>query len=355
MNIVVICGMSDEKVRARLQPLIKIDEINTIYLVRRKPLILNNVITYSTPGWMQNFLFLAEIYRVFTLLFLCLTKRPDVFYGIYFVPHGIYASVAGKIFRKPVIQELIGTDRPKVLGSKLLFGLLKSAKRISVRGNTSKEQLIKYGIPSDKIFISPAVNVLNFEHFNPNNRVKIFDLIYCGRLDKNKQIDNLIKAISTLKNSYPDLKLVIVGDGPERSYLEHLSQELGLEINITFVGSQPYEKIPYYLNQAKIFVMSSAFEGLPVAMLEALSCGLPLVVPNVGDIPDLAQHGVNALLLEKPGVDAYANALDQLLTNDLLYHQLSQGVLKTRQQMLEEFTIEKATENFRQVLSEVTG
>jgi glycosyltransferase involved in cell wall biosynthesis len=354
MNIAVISGMSDDKVRARLQPLINIEDVHAIYLFRRKPIQLTKVITCSPPGWMPKFIVCAELFRFFALIYISLTKRPDLYYGIYFVPHGIYAAIAGWIFRRPVIQELIGTDRPKVLGSKMLLRMLKSAERISVRGSTSIKQLVHFGIVADKIFSSPAVNVLDFDMFKPSKVTKKFDLIYCGRMDENKQLDILVNAISTLKERHKALMMVFVGDGPERPKLEQLTNTLGLENNIIFTGDLPNDLIPVYLNQSRIFVMSSAFEGLPVAMLEALSCGLPLVVPNVGDIPDLAQHGVNALLVEQPEVDAYAHALDLLLSNDQLYQTLTDGAFKTRQQMADEFTIEKATSKFRQILTEIT-
>ena len=354
MKITVICRMSDDKVRARLQPFINNEDIEAIYLVRRYPLHHTKIISYSPPKWMRNFILFSEPYRFLSILYICIAKHPDVLYGIYFVPHGIYAAIAGWIFRKPVIQELIGTDRPKVLKSKVLMKLFSSADRISVRGSTSKRELIERGISANKIFSSPAVNVLDFENFKPKDSPKNYDLIYCGRMDENKQLDILISAVSILKDSYPELKMVFVGDGLERDHLEALTNELGLLDYVSFVGNQPNTMIPEYLNQSKIFVMSSAFEGLPVAMLEALSCGLPVVVPDVGDISDIAQQDYNACLVEVTEVDAYVNALSTLLYDEQFYQQLVTGAYKTRLRLMEEYTLERATADFKRILSEIT-
>lgn len=352
MKIAVICGMSEDKVIASLQPLVNLTDIKDIFLIRRNPVDIAKVINYSPPKWMRKILLLAEPYRLFSLIYVCLTKKPDVIYGIYFVPHGIYAALAGWIFQTTVIQELIGTDRLKVMRSKLLLWLLKSADHISVRGSTSKEQLIDWGVSVDKLFSSPAVNVLDFELFKPNDSLKIYDLIYCGRMDKNKQLDMLIRTVLVLKDSHPDLKMVFVGDGPERANLESLTKELDLKTSISFVGNQPYESISFYLNQSKIFVMSSIFEGLPVAMLEALSCGLPVVVPDVGDIKDVAKHGYNAYLIKENLVSSFVQGISAILGNQDLFASLQKGAMETRYKFLNEYSLQSATEIWRDILFE---
>jgi glycosyltransferase involved in cell wall biosynthesis len=353
MKIVVICRMSDDKVKARLKPLVCIDEVEEIFLIRRYPIDIPKVRNFATPKWTHKILLISELYRFFALLFVCLTQQPDVIYGIYFVPHGLYASLAGKLFRKTVIQELIGTDRPKVMRSKLLLYFLKSADHIFVRGNTSKEQLINSGVLKDKIIISKAANVLDFDHFKPDGSRKVYDFNYSGRMDKNKQLDVLIRSVSALVSSHPAITMVFVGDGPERKNLEDLTTELGLEQNISFVGNQTYARIPYYLNRSKVFVMSSAFEGLPVAMLEALSCGLPVVVPRIGDIIDLAVHQVNALLVNQTTTEAYVEVMDKILGDENCYCQLIEGALDTRQRLMTSFTLDRASADFKRIFNHI--
>jgi len=351
MKIVVICGMSDEKVRARLLPLVEIMEMQQIYLIRRDPFHMEKIKTHSPPALLKWSLFLSEIYRFLVLFFVCAKEKPSYIYGIYFVPHGIYAAVVGFLLNIPVIQELIGTDRPKVTKLKVFQKLLSSAECVGVRGMTSKNQLYLLGIPKEKIFISNAVNILDFNYFKPTHLNKIFDLIYVGRLDENKQVGNLIDAVPKLCRIKPDLKIVIVGDGPERENLENLTARLNLSTQISFVGQQTSEAIPDFLNQSRIFVMTSAFEGLPVAMIEALSCGLPVVVPKVGDIDDIAIDKYNALLFDKNSLSDLIDSLSYIIGDGVVYQELKAGAVATRDKFIEEYTILNVQETWKKILS----
>ena len=353
MKIMVICGMSDDKVRATLLPLQEIDIVKEIFLVRRLPLESNKTNTFSPPEFLKFSLFLSEIYRFFALIYLCVREKPDLLYAIYFVPHGIYAAVVGFLSGIPVIQELIGTDRPKVAKNKIYQSLLKKTARIGVRGASSIEHLVSLGIPREKIFVPTAVNVLDFSLFKPNPLPKKYDLIYCGRMDKNKQIDLIINAIAQIRQKQPEVRAVLVGDGPERSNLESLCQKYHMEDSIVFTGNVPYQKIPDLLNQSRIFVMASAFEGLPVAMIEALSCCLPVVVPDIGDISDVAVNGYNALLVKGNSVNDFAEAFSNLLTNLDLYNILAEGACKTRDRFLEDYSLEKAKKTWEEIIASV--
>lgn len=339
MEIAVVCGMSDEKVRAHLIPLIEIDGIEQIYLIRRSPFDMRKVKTLSPPKLLRWCLLLAELFRIMALCYVCVREKPSYIYGIYFVPHGIYAAIFGNIFGIPVIQELIGTDRPKVAKIRLFQKLLAQSKYIGVRGSISLQEVVSWGLAEEKIFISNAVNILDYELFTPDNRPKNYDLIYCGYLDQNKQVDLIIDAVKSLNQEIPDLRVVLVGDGPERSALEVKAARLGIDRQIDFVGRQPVESVPSFLNQSRIFVMTSAFEGLPVAMLEALSCGLPVVVPDVGDISDVALHGINGLLFEANNVSSLTNNLRRILIEKSLYQKLKNGAEETRKHFIDSYTI----------------
>ena len=351
-KIITVCGLSDSQVRGYLAPLIALDEVDRIYLVRRQQIDLPKVVSCSPPKWMRGILFLAEPYRLLSLFYLALTKSPALLYGIFFMPHGVYTGLMGRLFRIKVVQEIIGTDRPKVMRSRFLQRVLANADHIGVRGEVSKTQLAAVGIPEEKMFTSIAVNAIDFEHFRPMDLTKKYDLIYCGRLDANKQVDVLIRSAAMLRKQYPELSMVLVGDGPDRPALQTLSQELGMQEAITFAGRQPNEAIPHFLNQSRIFVMASAFEGLPVAMIEALSCGLPVVVPDVGDIGDVAQDGVNARLIREVSVEGFVEELLPLLETPQEFEKLSQGALQSRKVFVERYAMAQVKAFWQEVLSE---
>jgi len=120
---------------------------------------------------------------------------------------------------------------------------------------------------------------------------------------------------------------------------------------VSFLGSQPYSEIPNLLNNARIFIMASEFEGLPAAMLEALCCGLPVLVPNVGDITDVAHNGENALIIDPPSVECFAEAILALLEDPVLYSHLANGALASRDKFLNEYSFDRSMEIWRSVLS----
>jgi glycosyltransferase involved in cell wall biosynthesis len=111
-----------------------------------------------------------------------------------------------------------------------------------------------------------------------------FTLLYVGRLAAVKNHGLLLAAFSSALKSIPDLKLWMVGDGPERERLEQLSSSLDLSDAVTFWG-QRLDVAPFF-SAADAFIMSSRSEGLPMSLLQAFSAGLPAIVTNVGGMAE---------------------------------------------------------------------
>ena len=107
------------------------------------------------------------------------------------------------------------------------------------------------------------------------------DIIFVGRLIRDKNVDVLIKAVSLLKREIPDVKCVIIGEGPEHKRLRNLVDKLDLENNIAFTGFlDKYEGVISRMKSSKVFVLPSTREGFGIAALEANACGLPVVTVN---------------------------------------------------------------------------
>ncbi|MEL7668947.1 glycosyltransferase family 4 protein [Methanobacterium sp.] len=105
------------------------------------------------------------------------------------------------------------------------------------------------------------------------------DVIFAGRLIKEKNVEVLIKAISNVKEKIPDIKCCIIGDGPERAKLEKLVQELNIQDNVEFKGfMKDYDNLISYMKSSEVFVLPSTREGFGIVVIEANACGLPVVV-----------------------------------------------------------------------------
>lgn len=113
------------------------------------------------------------------------------------------------------------------------------------------------------------------------------EVVYVGRLAKAKRLDVLLDAMALAHRDVPSLKLVVVGDGPDRPELEARTRELGLTGRVSFRGPQSQEGVREALTEARALVLSSDREGLPAVAVEALSVGRPVVTTAVGGLPDL--------------------------------------------------------------------
>ena len=99
-----------------------------------------------------------------------------------------------------------------------------------------------------------------------------------GRLIKEKNVDILIKSIKSVSKEIPEVKAVIIGEGPEGERLKSLAGDLDLEDNIKFLGFLPnYDDVISYIKSSKVFVLPSTREGFGIVLLEAMACGLPVI------------------------------------------------------------------------------
>jgi glycosyltransferase involved in cell wall biosynthesis len=134
---------------------------------------------------------------------------------------------------------------------------------------------------------------------------------HVARLDPAKDQASLIQAFACARLTHQDIRLVIVGDGPSRARLERLADDLRVRDRVTFLGSR--SDVPRLLTHFELFVLSSTQEGLPLALLEAMACGKPVVVTAVGEIPRIVEDGATGVLVPPGEPAALAGALVRLL------------------------------------------
>ena len=117
---------------------------------------------------------------------------------------------------------------------------------------------------------------------------RVNEIVCVGRLIKSKGHDYLIKAFSMVDNE--DWKLIIVGDGPEKSNIEELTLSLGLSSKVLFVGNQ--KEVNAYYQRAKIFAFPSLTEGFPNVLIEAMACGTPVIAFNRGSVNEVVDEHI---------------------------------------------------------------
>jgi glycosyltransferase involved in cell wall biosynthesis len=146
----------------------------------------------------------------------------------------------------------------------------------------------------------------------------------------------LLQAAAILKKRGYQLRYRLVGDGPERENLEQLVATLGLEEEVSFQGF--LSNVPLFLPEVDIFVLPSLYEGLGVAVLEAMAAGKPIVGCQVGGIPELIRDRENGLLVPPGNAEALADAITLLLSRQGLAESLAR---RAWEKVRSEFTLEQ--------------
>lgn len=192
----------------------------------------------------------------------------------------------------------------------------------------------------------PGVGI-DLKRFYPkkSRENKKFQIISVGELNENKNHSTVIKAIKMLKDN--DIVYEIYGNGPEEKKLEHLIYSCNLESQVFLKGFVMDIENP--LRKSDCCVFPSFREGLGLAALEAMACGVPLIAADNRGTREFAQHGINCLICEPGNAEQFAMAIYQIKENPVLAEKLTEHAYET----VQNFSVEKSTEIMRKVYERI--
>ncbi len=190
----------------------------------------------------------------------------------------------------------------------------------------------RFLVSEDKITLNP--NYVDIDRFKPlETRKELGRVVFVGRLDPVKNLENLIKGMKGL-----DASLVIIGEGPLKKDLELLAKNE--KVQVEFKGIVSQENLPLELNKGEIFVLLSVSEGNPKVLLEGMSCSLPCLGSDITSIREIIRDGENGILCQTDAMSIHLG-LVKLLENVDLRKQLGANARKT---IIERFSFEKIME-----------
>ncbi|MBI4399976.1 glycosyltransferase family 4 protein, partial [Candidatus Micrarchaeota archaeon] len=146
-------------------------------------------------------------------------------------------------------------------------------------------------------------------------------VLFVHRLSKRKGTLNLPPIIENTNKQVKNAKFIIAGDGPNRKDLEDELEKRQID-NVTLTGWIPNKKIQKYFYAADVYIMPSDEEGFPRVLLEAMACGIPFVVSNVGGVRDILTQEQQEFMITKGDFNAFSQKLAQLLNNKQKQEQL---------------------------------
>jgi glycosyltransferase involved in cell wall biosynthesis len=168
----------------------------------------------------------------------------------------------------------------------------------------------------------------------------------CRQLFPRKGIRFLVEAAAQLKPRFPDLKVVVAGDGFERPDLIALAERLGIARDVTFLGWVANSELPQYYRAAALSVIPSLEEGFGIPAAEAMGCETAVVASDAGGLPEVVEHGVTGLIVPRGDASALAGAIGELLADPGRRQRMGQA---GRERALRLFDWDRSAEQFEQI------
>jgi len=329
-----------ERQLAAVVPLLQARGVEACILTRRLPGTMrfetvNGVPVYRLP--VPGPKPLASL--TFTLAALALIARldPDLIHAHELISPATTAVLAKQLFGKPVVATVHGSGlssdvlrlKRRFLGRSRLRILRREIDAFCVISAVIDSELAAEGVSAQKRI--PIPNGVDVEHFAPlaperkaalRSRLALSVdaplVIFVGRLAPEKRVDLLIGLWDSVREAVPGARLLILGSGPEEAGLKQKASD-----GILFLGSQP--DVTPYLQAADLFVLPSAAEGLSLALLEALACGLPVIATSVGGNPEVIRHLETGWLVPPNDPGTLAEAIVTLLEDEKLQGKLREN------------------------------
>ena len=283
-----------------------------------------------------------------------LGKNTDVIYAQNPMAVGVPSIVASHILKKPLILKFVGDNAWESAfrngqTKKLLEEFLKNpdagfknklrllvqkwvfrrASKIIVPSNFLGRILVTYyKIPVEKIVT--IYNASESKEDFDQDRIEAdpHQIISVGRLVPWKDVGGIIEAVNILRRDFPQIKLVIAGDGPERKSLEQLLGSIQLKERVLFLGNISEKETVQWRKKSAIFVLNSLYEGLPHTVLSSFAIGIPVVATNIPGTNEAVIDGQTGLAVPIRDPQALAEGIRRILTDKELAKKLTLNAKK---------------------------
>ncbi len=267
-------------------------------------------------------------------------EKLDLLHVHYAIPHASAAFMAKQILATygihiPVVTTLHGTDITLVgkdaSYSPVVTFSINQSDGVTAVSNNLKEETLRYFDVKREIRVIP--NFIDLSRFSLKPRQHFKQaiapgderiLVHTSNFRKVKRTTDVIRIFQRVQEKIPS-KLLMVGDGPERTHAEQLSRDLGVDKDIRFLGKQ--DAIEEILSVSDLFIIPSGSESFGLAALEAMACKVPVISSNTGGLPELNVDGVTGYLSDVGDVDSMAKNAIHILADNTRLEQFKDAAL----------------------------
>jgi len=337
----------------------KFDFILGIFIDKRKSedLFWNEAEKLNLPLEPIRFKNPYDLLQVLQIRRIIKKHHPDMIHT-----HGYKTNLLGffisKLFKIPIVTTVHGLHsgkfRPFVW---LSLKLLRHFDRIIAVSDQIRKELKAFKVPSIKMITIRNVPPVKIKgnSANPNSfreeigipsNAKLIGFV--GRLEPVKGCIQFIRIVPEVIRNIPDSYFVVVGDGPERVALESLAKTLNVENRVYFCG---FRNDPMNVFQSlDLYVLPSFNEGVPLAMLEAMSNEVPVVATSVGGIPEVIKDRVNGILVPTNNPKALAESILESFNNP---NETVKRVIEAKKTIMDEYDVQKWIEKIQNIYLEM--
>lgn len=258
----------------------------------------------------------------------------DIFHFYFGLPTGLLALYVHHVLKKPYVVALRGSDVPGYdntrwylrplhkLAAPMTRHIWSNAAAVTALSE-SLRALAQDTCPHVSIaVIRNGIDPSVFPSREPARRKRSVRLICVSRLVKRKGLEYLLAALPELKSD--GVTLDIIGTGEQQSHIRSMVRRLGVEDCVNLIGYIPRESLAEFYHRADIFVLPSLSESFGQVLLEAMSCGLPVIASRVGGIPETLEHEKGGLLIEPGNSEAIIGAVRKLAADPLRRNSMSE-------------------------------
>jgi glycosyltransferase involved in cell wall biosynthesis len=337
LRLLVTVTFNPNQLRAHLEPILALPEVASVTLVADSPGPALPKLRTVVPSHARARLLGRAAAKLVTCLSVARRERPDWVIGFNLVPHGINAAMTARLTRTKALYEMIGgavewegggwrsdngvlgrLPRPVPPLESILLRVIRSCAVTVAMGENGRRALIDHGVSPDRaVTIPPAVDGARFRAVSISKR---YQMLAVGSLIETKQTSDFVRAFARLSTSRPDVRAAIVGEGPLAPTLRAEAEQLGVSDGIDFLGFRP--DIENIYADAEVYVQTSRYEALSIALLEAMASSLPVVASNVGETDAVVRDGANGYLVPVGDVETIASRVEALLADDELRNRL---------------------------------
>jgi len=258
------------------------------------------------------------------------------------------ALLIGKLYRKKLLLNYHSGEAADHLQRwrRSAIPTIRIADELIVPSPYLVRTFSKLGLRAASIF-----NLIETDRFRFRARLALRPVFLSNRnFEKHYGVDRVLRAFAIIQNRIPEARLIVAGDGPERTSLERLARELNLQ-NAEFTGRVGHERVVELYDSADIFLNGSEIDNQPLSLLEAFACGLPVVTTDAGGIPDMVVPGKTALVVPIGEYEQLATNALRLLDDSAL----AQGIIKQAREECQKYQWEAVRNQWLNVYYELAA